>query len=176
MDALRELRRQKGWSQRDLARESGVGADTISGIESGRHEARPSTLRKLAGAFGVEVADLLRETPAPKVQASGPWRVRLRALNKEKKRDLALAAKGVVSDTWLGATTTRELRALKAFMSEYDVGAEEVLETLIDDTPGLEEMLNRLVARARTRAEEFAEESRKAVDATLEHATTERGA
>ncbi len=56
---IKELRRRKGWSQKDLSRASGVGSDTISGIESGRHEPRPSTLRKLATALGVEVADLV---------------------------------------------------------------------------------------------------------------------
>ncbi len=64
MEALKDLRRQKGWSQKDLSEYSGVGQDTISGIESGRHEPRPSTLRKLAGALEVEVADFFKE-PVP---------------------------------------------------------------------------------------------------------------
>ena len=65
MDAVKEIRRRKGWSQKDLAEESGVGQDTISGIESGRHEPRPSTLRKLADALDVEVADFFREPAVP---------------------------------------------------------------------------------------------------------------
>ena len=65
MDAVKEIRRRKGWSQKDLAEESGVGQDTISGIESGRHEPRPSTLRKLADALDVEVADFFREPAIP---------------------------------------------------------------------------------------------------------------
>ena len=69
MDAVKEIRRRKGWSQKDLAEESGVGQDTISGIESGRHEPRPSTLRKLADALDVEVADFFREPAVPLVEA-----------------------------------------------------------------------------------------------------------
>ena len=69
MDAVKEIRRRKGWSQKDLAEESGVGQDTISGIESGRHEPRPSTLRKLADALDVEVADFFREPAVPFVEA-----------------------------------------------------------------------------------------------------------
>ena len=69
MDAVKEIRRRKGWSQKDLAEESGVGQDTISGIESGRHEPRPSTLRKLADALDVEVADFFREPVVPLVEA-----------------------------------------------------------------------------------------------------------
>ncbi len=69
MDTVKEIRRRKGWSQKDLAEESGVGQDTISGIESGRHEPRPSTLRKLAGALDVEVADFFREPALPLAEA-----------------------------------------------------------------------------------------------------------
>ena len=65
MDIVKEIRRRKGWSQKELAEESGVGQDTISGIESGRHEPRPSTLRKLANALDVEVADFFREPAVP---------------------------------------------------------------------------------------------------------------
>jgi transcriptional regulator with XRE-family HTH domain len=68
VDALREIRLRKGWSQQNLADESGVGQDTISGIESGRHEPRPSTLRKLAAALGVEVVEFFREPALPKVE------------------------------------------------------------------------------------------------------------
>jgi transcriptional regulator with XRE-family HTH domain len=69
METLKEIRRQKGWSQKDLADSSGVGQDTISGIESGRHEPRPSTLRKLAEALGVQVADFFKEPALPKADA-----------------------------------------------------------------------------------------------------------
>ncbi len=74
METLREFRRRRGWSQKDLADESKVGQDTISGIESGRHEPRPSTLRKLAEALDVEVADFFKELALPKAEApeTGP--------------------------------------------------------------------------------------------------------
>lgn len=65
------MRLQKGLSQQELADESGVGQDTISGIESGRHEPRPSTLRKLAAALEVEVVDFFRES-APAGKAETP--------------------------------------------------------------------------------------------------------
>jgi transcriptional regulator with XRE-family HTH domain len=69
VDTLKEIRRQKGLSQKDLSDASGVGQDTISGIESGRHEPRPSTLRKLAEALDVQVADFFREPALPKAEA-----------------------------------------------------------------------------------------------------------
>ena len=60
-ERLREARRRKVWTQEDLARESGVPVVTISRIENDRqeHQPRPSTIRRLAGALGVEPAWLL---------------------------------------------------------------------------------------------------------------------
>ena len=72
MDTVKEIRRRKGWSQKDLAEESGVGQDTISGIESGRHEPRPSTLRKLADALDVEVAEFFEESGRTSPKGSAP--------------------------------------------------------------------------------------------------------
>jgi transcriptional regulator with XRE-family HTH domain len=66
---LKEERQLRGWSQRDLARETGVNADTISGIETDQHEPRPSTLRKLAKGLGVEVRDFFAEPALPKAEA-----------------------------------------------------------------------------------------------------------
>ena len=66
---LREERQLRGWSQRDLARETGVNSDTISGIETDQHEPRPSTLRKLAEGLGLEVRDFFSEPVLPKAEA-----------------------------------------------------------------------------------------------------------
>lgn len=97
MDTLKEIRRQKGLSQKDLANSSGVGQDTISGIESGRHEPRPSTLRKLAEALGVQVADFFREPALPKAEAP---------------RGAGLSAE----DARQGPLATRLLRAWRAYV------------------------------------------------------------
>jgi transcriptional regulator with XRE-family HTH domain len=66
---VKEERQLRGWSQRDLARETGVNTDTISGIETGQHEPRPSTMRKLAEGLGIEVRDLFMEPALPKAPA-----------------------------------------------------------------------------------------------------------
>ncbi len=57
---LRQLRRDRAWSQRDLARESGISQDTITRLETGQREAQPRTLRRLAGALGVEPRELMK--------------------------------------------------------------------------------------------------------------------
>ena len=73
-ERLKEERLLRGWSQRDLAREAGTTAETISSIETGQHEARPSTLRKLAEGLDLEVRDFYAEPALPKAEApeTGP--------------------------------------------------------------------------------------------------------
>ena len=66
LEAVRRFRRQLGLTQQELANKAGVSQYTITEIETGRREARPSTLRKLADALDVEVADFFRESEAPK--------------------------------------------------------------------------------------------------------------
>jgi transcriptional regulator with XRE-family HTH domain len=59
---LRKLRREHAWSQRDLARESGVAQDTITRLETGQREAQPRTVRRLAKALGVEPRELMKRS------------------------------------------------------------------------------------------------------------------
>jgi transcriptional regulator with XRE-family HTH domain len=72
--AVKRLRLEKGWSQKDLADKSGVGQDTISGVESGKHEPRPSTLRKLAEALDAEVVDFFSESEEVSTRPKGSGR------------------------------------------------------------------------------------------------------
>jgi len=58
LERLRYIREQAGYSQQDLADESGVSQHTISEVELGRRKPQGRTLRKLAKVLGVEVADL----------------------------------------------------------------------------------------------------------------------
>jgi transcriptional regulator with XRE-family HTH domain len=67
---VREIRLRRGLSQADLSAMTGVAEFTISGIESGkRANPRPSTLRKLAQALEVEVADLYGDPENPLAEA-----------------------------------------------------------------------------------------------------------
>jgi len=60
VDRLKMLRRLQAMSQEELAEESGVGRATISRIERGETGAHGRTLRRLAAALGVDVAELVR--------------------------------------------------------------------------------------------------------------------
>ncbi len=56
---LRLARQRKVWTLEDLAQASGVMVATLSRLENGKQEARPSTIRKLAAALDVDPGWLL---------------------------------------------------------------------------------------------------------------------
>jgi transcriptional regulator with XRE-family HTH domain len=59
---LQHYRLDAALSQRDLATRAGVSPVTVMRLENG-DEARPSTVRKLANALGVQPRELMREPP-----------------------------------------------------------------------------------------------------------------
>ncbi len=59
---LKEMRLDAGLSQEELHEMTGVSRDTISRMETGdRPNPHPKTLRKLAEALGVSVADIRKK-------------------------------------------------------------------------------------------------------------------
>jgi len=64
---VKRLRQAREWNQTELAYHAGLAPSVISQIENGKRDPTARTLRKLAGALGVEVSDLF-----PKAQASLP--------------------------------------------------------------------------------------------------------
>ncbi|PLS85841.1 MAG: hypothetical protein CYG60_10425 [Actinobacteria bacterium] len=58
-DRIFLFRQAHGMSQSELSRRSGVNRTSVVFAENGRNVPRPSTLRKLAGAFGVTVEEFL---------------------------------------------------------------------------------------------------------------------
>jgi len=71
MDQLKRMRLEKGLSQAKLAAHADIDPSTVNQIERGAREASPATLRKLANALDVGIADLL-EDAVPKAQAPLP--------------------------------------------------------------------------------------------------------
>ena len=114
---LKEERQLKGWSQRDLAHETGVNPDTISGIETEQHEPRPSTLRKLAEGLGLEVRDFFREPALPKAEAPrevGP-----------PSPEWASAASDEEYANWIGAASPPDLHKVWISLSKIAEGMKE---------------------------------------------------
>jgi transcriptional regulator with XRE-family HTH domain len=68
---VRQLRKERRWSQSKLSREAHVAQNVLSRVELGTVVPSLPTLEKIAAAFGLGVADLLNGDPAdPKVAAS----------------------------------------------------------------------------------------------------------
>ncbi|HEX9984112.1 MAG TPA: helix-turn-helix transcriptional regulator [Thermoanaerobaculia bacterium] len=55
------LRNERGWSLADLSRGSGMNASWLSVLERGLNMPSLATILKLAGVFGVEAAELVRQ-------------------------------------------------------------------------------------------------------------------
>jgi transcriptional regulator with XRE-family HTH domain len=76
IETVRHMRKMRGMSQQELAERAGVTQNTVSEIELGHRDPHPATLRKLAKALDVEVAEFFREAEArPKARSrpSGGW-------------------------------------------------------------------------------------------------------
>ena len=61
VERLKELRRERVLSLRELEERSGVSYNTIWRIEDGRQGAHPRTVRKLAEALGVQPSEFIKE-------------------------------------------------------------------------------------------------------------------
>jgi transcriptional regulator with XRE-family HTH domain len=86
LERLRYIREQAGYSQQNLADESGVSQHTISEIELGRRKPQGRTLRKLAGVLNVEVRDFYGESEYPKGEAPPSLQPSFNGLLVEERR------------------------------------------------------------------------------------------
>jgi transcriptional regulator with XRE-family HTH domain len=56
---VREARKARGWTQEDLAGETGLAVVQVSRIERGKREIRLTTLLRLVDAFDISADELL---------------------------------------------------------------------------------------------------------------------
>lgn len=54
------LRKQKGWSQEDLALEAGINKNYICDMENGRRNPSLEIIERLAKAFGISISELFK--------------------------------------------------------------------------------------------------------------------
>ena len=72
-EKIKQLRLNKGWSQRDLAEEAQVGQKVIWNMENGTGGHRPATVSRVAEALGTSVdALLVSESPAAEPVQNAP--------------------------------------------------------------------------------------------------------
>src|SRR5438874_11836090 len=106
-ERLRDIRRLRRATLRTIAERAGVSESFLSQVERGRASASVASLRRIAGALGVSVADLF--------DSSGPPRPQV--LRRDDRPSLGF---------WTLGTTQllppRPLHYLVVFMGELDVG------------------------------------------------------
>jgi transcriptional regulator with XRE-family HTH domain len=85
MEQLKRLRTEKGLSQAKLAALADIDPSTVNQIERGAREASPATLRKLAQALDVSIAELLEDT-APKAGSRSSLEPSLNDVLAEERR------------------------------------------------------------------------------------------
>jgi transcriptional regulator with XRE-family HTH domain len=106
-ERLREIRLLRHATLRTIAERAGVSESFLSQVERGRASASVASLRRIADALGVSVADLF--------DSSGPPRPRV--LLRAERPSLSF---GVLGTKRL--LTPRPLRHLEVFVGELDVG------------------------------------------------------
>jgi transcriptional regulator with XRE-family HTH domain len=136
MEELARLRELKGFSQRALAKESGVSPATIYEVENGRRRANPSTLRKIAAALDVEVADLLG-AEYPKGESRSSLEPSFEDMRGEERREAIYASWLAFADLY----ADRWERRLEA--GDFDLGSIYEFVRVSEDVMDVLRELNR---------------------------------
>ena len=66
---LRTLRKERGWTQKELEQRTGIAQRNISSYESGKLQPSSKTIKRFADAFGIRVEDLTGDLPIEPVLA-----------------------------------------------------------------------------------------------------------
>ena len=90
MDAVRQIRQERGLSQQALADLADVNKVTLVRIEGGKGNPNVETLEKLADALGVEIADFFPKAQAPLFPSAEE--------NPEQRRGLVRAVANAAND------------------------------------------------------------------------------
>ena len=127
METVKRIRTMRGMNQVDLAKASGVSQNTISEIETGRREARPATLGKLARALGVDIADFFEE-PTYAKKARSPLSAERAQESRTQLTPLTARAEQPPAKITLSVTDIRDVirRAWEQGLSEEEAVAELV--------------------------------------------------
>jgi transcriptional regulator with XRE-family HTH domain len=68
---IRSAREKRGWTQEQLAVHADVSRSTIQNLETGRRQPHRASLRRIADALGVAVADLSPAQPMTLEEIAG---------------------------------------------------------------------------------------------------------
>ncbi len=122
---IMQVRHRLNLTQKALGERSGIATSYLSRVENRRLEPRPKTLRKIAEALGVPVADLFEETPTARelhncaITSSGNCIM-----------DLLRSERGKRAQTELESYSPRQLQLLRVANYLIQSGEPRMLDTL----------------------------------------------
>lgn len=148
----------KGLSQVELAELAGVSAYTVTEIETGRRDPHGSTLRKIAKALDVEVSDLFKEVPPPKVPAPSPEAEQGRRESSQVLREVLVDCHALLeelSQAYKEAGDVDRLVTLSNIVGFSSIGGAEVVRAEIGPREG---RVNNRVYASGERLEELLDE------------------
>ncbi len=174
MSRVRQARRRAGLSQEELAKASGVSPATVVQVELGNRRPQGRTLRKLAAALEMEVADLIEEeeAPAPKVLSRPSPEAPEAQADEERReelrmfRELLTDAHGLLeemADEYRKAGATDKLKTLVNVAMFSAIGAEQFVKEEVG--PARDRASTRVYA-AGNRLEEFIEDLLETIQST----------
>jgi len=93
-----ELRRERGWSQQELADRAACSKMHISGVERGKRDLSLSLMRRLAEIFGVPTAALMSRADNPMILAQDEQHLldTYRQADADKREDLQRVADALI--------------------------------------------------------------------------------
>ncbi len=173
MSRIRQARRRAGLSQEELAKASGVSPATVVQVELGHRRPQGRTLRKLAAALGVEVAELIEEEDAaPKAQSRPSPEAPEAQADEERReelrmfRELLTDAHGLLEEManeYKVTGATDKLTTLASVAMFSVMGAEQFVQKEVGPA---EDRASTRVYTAGARLEEFVEDLLETIQST----------
>lgn len=127
---IKELRREKGWTQAELAERANISRSQLTQIEGGARPANTLRLQAIAEALQVPVSDLFDDEPEaaekPDIEDEHPFVVKLRMA---VERDAELTPTGLARRAGLNARAIHDLLGGRAAVPRLDT-AEAICRAL----------------------------------------------
>lgn len=101
-EKIKALRAEKGWTQDDLAKFSGVSLPSIKRYETGQEIKSTENLQKIANSLGIELTDFLSNNLVPQVSHNVPQKLSHKQ-NNAKNSDLSFTDENAVFITALNS-------------------------------------------------------------------------
>jgi transcriptional regulator with XRE-family HTH domain len=174
METLRRLRTERGLSQAKLAARAELDPSTVNQIERGAREASPATLRKLADALDVGLAEILEDS-YPKAGRRSPSEPTFNdVLADERRRSRFADVIAGAADRWGEDMSSADMDDSKRFgLIEAALGLSDLISQSAEDWNTLPNPERRDIVTTMQKLVEAAERGLKHLQETADTRTQE---